>query len=245
MPSAAASPPRRRRSWRLRRIRRESARKRGCARLGERLSASLGLLAGVSQEKARVNSSTASVEVFRKAIPHAPPRSASPARSCTGGARVLAQPRRSPGRTPATRHPGRRTRARVAAAPPLLSSLSRGAPRSAAAARSRPAALLPSLLHPLHDVDELLLGVDVHLLVDVVGVGLHRALGYEQLVGDVLRVTAAGQIGEDFALTRGEVVALGGPQAAAAVGVLHHGLLGRQIVLGGGSLPCRRRPGRR
>ena len=73
-------------------------------------------------------------------------------------------------------------------------------------------------LDVFHEVDEFLLGVDVQLAVDVVDVRLRRADGYEELLGDVLRVPAADQHAEHLLLTSGELELLERVYAALSDG---------------------------
>ena len=57
-----------------------------------------------------------------------------------------------------------------------------------------------------HLGDDLLLGVDVQLAVDVFGVPLHRAQRQAQLVGDRLVAVSLGHQHHDVGFARGEAV---------------------------------------
>ena len=75
--------------------------------------------------------------------------------------------------------------------------------------RARPVALslaLPPSQGVLHDVEELLLGVDAELGVDGPAVGVGGVAGDVELGADEADVAAAGEQGEDLGLARREAV---------------------------------------
>ena len=91
-------------------------------------------------------------------------------------------------------------------------------PRSSAP-RARPAALplaLPPSQAVLHDVEELLPGVDAELGVDGPAVGVGGVAGDAELGADEADVAAAGEQGEDLGLARREAV-LGSDLGAAGL----------------------------
>ena len=79
-----------------------------------------------------------------------------------------------------------------------------------------PAATLFSPEAVLHDVEELLPGVDAELGVDGPAVGVGGVAGDAELGADESDVAAAGEQGEDLGLTRREAV-LGSDLGAAGL----------------------------
>ena len=80
----------------------------------------------------------------------------------------------------------------------------------------------------LYDVEKLLLGVDVHLLVDVDDVGVRRAFADAQLAGDDALRAPLGEQEEHFALASGEP----GVSGRFGAALRERGRFGR-VALGG------------